>query len=226
MLIVYLLKKMKRHPFFSRKLLFIKKLAIRLKIFIVFFMITTSYANDKNPLEQISYNVVRNNVTIGTIKVSCNTKSDSTIYALESSIDVRYVLKFSIRGKETAIYKNGVLVYSSVYRKVNNKVKANHNVTYKNDNYHLEVDGTKKELDFKDIQDNLVMLYFKEPKGVKHIYCDNVKRMVNLEPMGKGKYKVAFSDGKYNIFHYENGKCVRVEANSSLFSVTLIPASS
>ncbi|GAA4812859.1 DUF6134 family protein [Litoribaculum gwangyangense] len=187
-------------------------------------MITTSYANDKKPLEQISYNVVRNNEIIGTIKVSCNTKSDSTIYALESSIDVKYILKFSIRGKETAIYKNGILIYSSVYRKVNNKIKANHSVTYKNDSYHLEIGDTEKQLGFEDIQDNLVMLYFKEPKNLNRIYCDNLKRMVNLEPLGEGKYKVAFSEDKFNIFHYENGRCVKVEANSSLFSVTLIPA--
>ncbi len=226
MLILYLIKKFKRGSRFSKRIACVKRIAMKLKIAAALFIVTTSHANDKKQVQHVSYNVVRNNTVIGTINVTCDIENDSTIYSLDSDIDVRFLLKFSIKGEETSIYKNGILIYSSVFRKVNNKVKAHHNVVYRNKKYHLKKSGSSKKLDFTTIRDNLVMLYFKEPKGVKSIYCDNIKSIVKLEELGNGKYKVDFSDGKFNIFHYENGKCVKVEANSALFSVTLIPVQS
>lgn len=226
MLILYLLKKIKSGSRFTKKLTFIKRLAVKLGMLSMLFVVTVSYANDKKPIKKISYNVVRNHTVIGTINVSCDVGNGSTIYSLESDINVKFILHFSIKGEETSIYKNGILIHSSVFRKVNNKVKADHDVVYKNQNYHLENSETTKKLSLKAIQDNLVMLYFKEPKTIKSVYCDYIKRMAKVEALAEGVYKVDFLDGKYNIFYYENGKCVKVEANSSMFSVTLIPAKS
>jgi hypothetical protein len=47
--------------------------------------------------------------------------------------------------------------------------------------------------------------------------------MLKVNPMGDGAYKVEFSKGKYNIFHYKNGRCTKIEAVSPMFDVTLIP---
>ena len=72
------------------------------------------------------------------------------------------------------------------------------------------------------IRSNLITLFFKEPIDVREIYADNSRKFVNVTSMGQGMYKVHFSNGKYNIFHYKNGKCIRIDAISSLFNVTLI----
>jgi hypothetical protein len=170
--------------------------------------------------------VVKNNSVIGTINITRLTQKDSVVYSLQSNIKAKYILKFNISGKETSIYKNDVLVYSSVLRKFNNQVKANHTIIYKNKQYHLKLSGNLQPLNFNEIQQNLVMLYFKEPKGFTSIFCDNLKQMVKLKPLGNGRYKVPFSNGKHNIFHYKNGKCIKIEAKSNLFNVTLIPAKS
>ncbi|MBC3757222.1 hypothetical protein H7U19_02320 [Hyunsoonleella sp. SJ7] len=218
------MKKLRSSSSGSKKWNLIKKLSLKLRILgVLLFLTASSYGNETKPIQQISYNVVRNQTVIGTLKVTCGMENSATIYYLESNIDVRFILRFVIKGKETSVYKNGVMVYSSVFRKVNNTVKANHNVVYENQNYHEKSANTTKVLDFETIQDNLVKLYLNEPKGIKNVYCDNIRRIVRLETLGNGKYKVDFSDGKYNIFHYKDGKCVKIEANSTLFSVTLIP---
>ena len=136
------------------------------------------------------------------------------------------LLKFCIKGEEKAIFKDGILVYSSVFRSVNNNVKTDHKLIYKKDKYFLTRDGREVLLSLKPISMNLVSLYFKEPKYKKFVYCDNASRMVAIEALGQGKYKVVFDKGKYNIFHYRDGTCVGVEANSKLFDVNLKPVNS
>ena len=63
--------------------------------------------------------------------------------------------------------------------------------------------------------------YFNEPKNITSIFCDNQKEMIQIKNLGQGKYKVEISKGKYNIFHYKNGKCVEVEAISPMYDVIL-----
>jgi hypothetical protein len=197
---------------------------MKLKVLFFLFVVSLSYGTNTNPTNHITYKVVRNDEVIGTIQITCNTQNDSKTYSLESKITAKYIFKFNITGKETSIYKNGVLVYSSVFRKLNNKIKANHTIVYDKEQYHLKLADELERLDFNKIQQNLVTLYFNEPKGVTSIFCDNQKEMVKLQALGNGRYKVDFLNGKYNIFHYENGRCIKIEANSNLFNVTLIPA--
>ncbi|KJD32785.1 hypothetical protein PW52_15000 [Tamlana sedimentorum] len=226
MLILYILRKINKKSNYSKKLVLVMRRALKSVMLITLFIVATSFTKEAKPLKNITYNIVRNQTVIGTISISSIIKNDSEIYSLESHINIKYILKFCIKGEETSIYKNGILVYSSVFRKVNNKIKADHDVVYRNKNYHEINSGHSKKLSLKIIQDNLVMLYLKEPKYINTVYCDYIKQMVKVEALGMGKYKVDFLDGKYNIFHYKKGKCVKVEANSSLFNVTLIPVKS
>ena len=224
MLIVYLMRRVKKTSFLYRKLNGLKKIALKLKVLLMLFTVSLTYGFNTGPINYMTYNVVRNNVVIGTIKINSTTNNGSVTYSLNSNIVAKYLLKFNISGKETSIFENGVLVYSSVYRKLNNKVKTNHTITYKEGRYQLDNSPEGKHLNFAKIQNNLVTLYFNEPKGLNSVFCDNLKQMVKLQSLGDGRYKVFFSKGKYNIFYYEGGKCVKIEANSALFSVTLIPA--
>jgi hypothetical protein len=169
--------------------------------------------------------VIRNNDVIGSINVSCAIKNDSTTYYLDSHINVKCLFTFNIKGKETSIFKNNMLVYSSVFRKINDKVKSKHKVIYKNKQYHEKSAKALIPLDLNRIQNNLVSLYFNEPKKINHVYSAYLKEVVDVEFMGQGRYKVDLSTGKYNIFHYKNGKCIKIEAFSRFFSVTLIPDS-
>ncbi len=197
---------------------------LKLKIVLVFLIASNAFGINDKPVKSIAYNVVRNNTVIGTIEINKYVSGDSIIYKLESNIEDKCILKFKITGREEAIYKDGILVYSSVYRTLNNKVKANHRINLNEGHYKFESSGETTTLSIKAIEQNLILLYFKEPKGIERIYCDNLNQMVNLQPQGNGMYKVDFSNGKYNIFYYQNGKCVRIDANSTLFKVTLIPS--
>ena len=166
---------------------------------------------------------LKNNNIIGSIKITENISRDSVTYTIESQVETKLILTFKVVGKEKYIYRDGTLIYSSLYRTLNNKVKTNHCILYNDGEYSLQTPEKISPLSFEDIKQNLMILYVHEPIGVKSVFCDNQKQMVKVEPLGKGIYKVELSKGKYNIFHYKNGRCVKIEAVSPLFDVTLIP---
>lgn len=224
-LILYLSKTFNINVVLSKTIKQLRSLANRLKIIFFLFVFMGMYANDGEGNPQLhAYNVVKNNTIIGSIKVSIDVVGDSTIYLLESTIKIKYLVAFNISSKEKSVYKNGLLVYSSIYRIFNNKVKANHNITLEDGHYKLEMSDELKELEIEMIRSNLLTLFFKEPINIKETYSDNLRKLVRVIPLNQGKYKVDFSKGKYNIFHYKNGKCEKIEAFNSLFHVTLIPA--
>ncbi|MFH4967746.1 DUF6134 family protein [Gaetbulibacter sp. M240] len=226
MLIVYFLRRMQKNAFILKlKLRFVKGLE-KLKLISAVVLLSFCYAQADTLPNQKTFNIVKNNKVLGTITISRDASNEATVYHLKSTINANLLLKFCIKGEEKAIFKDGILVYSSVYRSVNNKVKSNHKLVYKKNKYLLNRDGSEEVLSLKPISLNLVSLYFKEPKSKKFVYCDNAGQMLGIESLGEGKYKVVFEKGKYNIFHYRDGKCIGVEANSKLFDVNLIPVAS
>lgn len=226
-LIFYILKRLKGKSNIPEPSLRLKKLVLKLKAVLFFFAIIISFSfNDINTREDLTYQIIKNNRVIGVININKNIVEDSVTYILESNISAKFLFKFDITGKEKSIYKNGVLVYSSVFRTVNGKTKVDHKLKLVNGEYSLQSSETHQALDYSKIKQNLITLYFNEPIGLKTVYCDNLKEMVNIYSLGGGSYKVEFTNGNYNIFHYENRKCIKIEAISTLFNVTLIPVES
>jgi hypothetical protein len=131
-------------------------------------------------------------------------------------------MEFNVYGIEKTIYNHGVLVYSSVYRKINSNEKTNKELFFKDGKYYLLNGGKKSALTFHEINYNLITLYFYEPLKITQVYCDNHHKMVQVVYVEKGKYRVTFPNGSYNFFYYENGKCLKVDAFGLLYEVQLI----
>ncbi|MEL0457535.1 DUF6134 family protein [Flavobacteriaceae bacterium SZ-1-7] len=224
-LILYLFKKFRKMDIFINSLLNFKKIALKLKsVFFLLAILASLSFTDKSINKALTYNVVKNDKVIGTIEINKNAFTDSTVYNLKSRISAKFLFKFCVTGKEKSVFKNGVLVYSSVHRTLNNKTKVNHKIVLKNGQYNLLLGGENIPSKIGSINRNLITLYFSEPIGVTAVFCDNLKKMVPIRPLGNGEYRVDFEDGKHNIFHYNNGTCVKVEAVSKFFNVVLIPA--
>ena len=196
-------------------------------IILFLFPLVNGYSNNeldgKEPNKSLIYNIIKNEEIIGKIEIHLSTSGDSIIYDIESDVLAKFILKFKVVGKERYIYKKGTLVYSSLFRTLNDKVKTNHSILYHKGEYSLQTPEKISPLNFEAIKCNLIKLYVNEPIGITSVFCDNQQQMLKVEPIGKGIYRVEFSRGKYNIFYYENGRCVKVKAVSPLFDVTLIP---
>lgn len=222
LLILYVLKRQNVISVSEKRLLKFRTTIQKILVLIMLSVFTCAQGSSKpnNETPKV-FQIVKNDKIIGTINMVMKISGDSIIYNSESQINVNLLLKFEITGKEKSVFENGVLVYSSVYRKLNNKVKANHVIARQGSHYRLNHDNKTEVLDINSIEQNLITLYFKEPKNITSIFCDNQKEMIQIKCLGQGTYKVEISKGKYNIFHYKDGKCVEVEAVSPMFDVIL-----
>ncbi len=187
-------------------------------IALLFLITTSSNGQDQN----LSFEVWKNNSLIGNISMREKINSDSVVYDLSSIIKAKVILNFKVTGSEKTIYKNGLLVYSSVYRKLNSKEKVNKELRFKEGKYQLINSGRLSHLSVSKINVNLVLLYFYEPINISQVYCDNHQSMAGIVLLENGKYQVTFPDGSYNIFYYQNGKCKKVDSFNSLYEVQLI----
>ena len=224
LLILYVLKRQNVILVNEKRLLKFKSTLQKVLVLVVLTVFTCAQGSNNPDMETPKvFRIVKNDKVIGTINMVMKVNGDSITYDSESQINVKLLLKFEITGKEKSVFENGVLVYSSIYRKLNNKVKSNHIIERRGDYYNLNDNNKTKVLEINGIEQNLISLYFKEPKNISSIFCDNQKEMIPIKNLGQGKYKVEISKGKYNIFHYVNGKCVEVEAVSPMFDVILKP---
>ena len=230
-LILYVAKKFGFKIPESRKTEAFKKLCFKILVLIILTIVVKGNASaftctiNTNEVKKLMvFNVLKNDKIIGTIEIEKHESENTITYHLNSEIKTNFILKFKIIGKETYVFKNGILEYSSLFRKVNDKVKVDQSLVYENGDYHLKKSDKDLALDLEAIQQNLITLYFQEPKNTKTVYCDNQSEMLDIQNIRDGVYKVNFSSNKYNIFYYENGKCVKIEAVSPIFNVTLIPS--
>lgn len=188
-----------------------------------FLISTTTMNNVSSNSEKISFSVIKNNSSIGYLNMEKLTSQETTTYFIDTNVKAKLILSFDVSGSEKSIYKEDILIFSSVFRKINNKVKANQSLFFANGKYFLSNRDKKEFLDVEIIRHNLVTLYFSEPIGVETVFCDSQNVMVSLFQIGNGVYKVVFPKGNYNVFHYKNGKCTLIEVVNSFYDVKLIP---
>jgi len=223
MLLIYTFKKVfkKSHSFEIASVL--KKLIFKIKYIIPFFLLAyTSINNETTEVEKISFNIIKKNSRIGYIDIEKTSLNKITTYTLDSEVKVKVVFNFSAIGREKSIYKDDTLIFSSIYRKLNNKVKLNQSLFFVNGKYLLKKKNKKEKINIDVINSNLVTLFFYEPVGIQEIYSDKYKKMVKITPIGNSRYKVVLPNKSTSIYHYQNGKCTMIDVVGSFFKVKLV----
>lgn len=200
----------------------VKKLAFMFLCLLLVLMFTNLTSNNpKKDVIKILFNVERNGKNIGSIKLYKYTIGDKTIYNLNSEINARIIAHFNAVGVEKSIFRNDSLVYSSVYREVNKKIKLNHSISFNEGKYLLEEEKMKVEIDLEIISQNLIKLFFFEPIGIQKVYSDKYKKLLSISQLKKGVYKIEFPNKSSNVYHYKNGECILIEVVGVFFKVKL-----
>jgi len=225
MFIIYVIKKnLKSYHSWEMITEVFKRLVFRMKYVLPFFLIaSTSSDNKEVEIKNMYFNVIKKESNIGFINVEKRSTNETTTYIINSKINAKVVFNFIAIGKEKSIYKSDTLIYSSVYRKLNSKVKLDQSLAYHSGKYILSNRNKKERLYFNVINRNLVTLYFFEPKGISEVYSDKYKTMLKIDTIGNGMYKIIFPDKSLNIYHYEYGRCIMIEVEGPFFKVSLIP---
>jgi hypothetical protein len=178
---------------------------------------TVSGAQNKN----LSYNIKRNGDVVGAIQVAQVVSGNRTTLKLESEVKTKFIFTFTARANEETIYDNGVMTWSSIYRKMNGNVKADKK-TKANGNSYVVYKGSKTEtLNNYPIRYNMLSVYVLEPVGISRVYSDNFQQYVDIQQLAEHHYKIKFPDGNWNEYFYANGVCAKIFIHHSMYSATI-----
>jgi len=224
MFIIYLVRK---YRFFGNRKKFFRWAITRIRIILFQTIIVGSIlllvsVTLKAQNRQVTYNVIRNGSIAGKLKFQQVCKGDSTWLKTESEVKASFLFTIIAFAKEEAVYKNGILLYSSVYRKRNGVERTNKQTRLWGYEY-LITNGNKTEVTKNyPIRFSLLSMYSYEPKQINRVYSDFFQTYVPVEKISESRYKVSLPDGSYNYYNYKDGVCSVVEVHASLYSALLV----
>lgn len=193
-----------------------------LYILLFLFVSFTNVEHNSETFEMIQFDIVKKSKIIGFINLQKQNSLETTTYSIRSEVNAKILLEFKVRCQETYMYKNDTLIYSSIYRTINDKVKVNQSLSYKKGKYFLKHKKGNQLLNKGVIKFNLIQMYLKEPVNIKQVYCDKLNRYLKINKIDANRYKISFPNKSYNIFNYENGKCILIEVVGSFYKVKLV----
>ena len=172
--------------------------------------------------QSLQYAILKGTTKIGVLNYSRNVVDNTVLYKVESKVRTRFIFSISVDDNEESFFKDGILQYSSVYRKVNGTVKTNNQTQLSGGNYVI-VDRKENEtnkLSNYPITGCFLGLYYNEPSNNTSLYSDTYKQLISIVKLGEHRYKVTLPDDNYNCYYYNKGICTKVEVVHSFYKIT------
>ena len=185
---------------------------------IVLLSITISLHAQEKKLE---YNIKRNGEIVGNIHFLQGIAGSRTVLTMESEVNTRFIFNFKAKAKEEAIYDNGIMTWSSIFRKLNGNVKADKKTKAIGNAYTIYKGSKTEILNNYPIRYNMLSVYLTEPLNVTKVYSDNFQQQIDIQKIADHHYKIKFPDGNYNEYFYTNGVCSKVEIHHSMYRATI-----
>lgn len=223
-LLILIIKRLGNHNELSITLnRIVTQLVTKLKYVLPFLLISfTASEHTLESFETIRFDIVKKSKIIGFVNLQKENSNETTTYRIKSEVNAKFLVEFKANSKETYVYENDTLIYSSIYRTINDIVKVDQSLSYNEGNYLFKQKKRNQFLNKGAIKCNLVQLYFKEPLNMRKVYCDKLNVYLTVKNIDSHKYKVTFPNKSYNIFYYKNGKCTLIEAGGSFYNVKLV----
>lgn len=171
---------------------------------------------------QLNYKIMRGGNDIGNLQLDRKIVGNKSNLFLTSEIRTHLLFLITVLVRESAIFENGKLIYSSQFRKTNGSTKLDKQTIFIKDKYVVTENGKKEHLNLPLIDSNVLSLYFKEPLAIQSVYSDKQQHYINVTKMNDGGYKIKFPDGNTNSFYYKGGVCTKVKINNPFYSIEII----
>lgn len=171
---------------------------------------------------QLNYKIIRNGNDIGWLRLEKTTAENKTQLLLFSEVKTKIIFPIAVLSKESSVFENGKLIYSSQIRKINGTTKLDKQTRLIANQYEVFSNSESQKLTFSAITTNLLQLYFQEPTASKLVYCDNLQCLVKVIKTADGGYKIKFPNGNTNCYYYKEGVCIKIKIEHTFYSATII----
>ncbi len=170
--------------------------------------------------ETSTYQIKRNGDIIGQMQFKQKRNGTDTYLKMNSKVKTRFIFEIDVQTDDEAHFKNGQLVFSTVYRKVNGREKERKETKLINQSYLLQA-GNKSNAINGSINYNMMLLYCKEPVNIAQVYSDSFQQVLAIKRMAPNTYRINLPDGNYNDYYFQNGICKTVKVHHSLYTITM-----
>lgn len=207
------------HPERAERLMILITKTSRIMLLLILNIMITGLAFSQE--KKLEYQIKRNGDVVGNINFNQSCAGNRMTLKLESELKTRFIFTITASTREETIYDNGILTWSSIYRKTNGSEKANKKIKASGNGYVLYKDNKSETLNNYPIRYNMLSFYYMEPVAVNQAYSDVFEQFVNIQKTADHKYKVLLPDGNSNNYHYENGILSRVDISSTFYSASI-----
>ena len=170
----------------------------------------------------LNYQIIRNGTRVGTLSFLETSTGEIDHLKMESDVKTKFIFTFTAHASEEAVYSNGILLHSSIYRKLNGSEKINKQHEVNNRQYIIHAGERSEVTNAYPITYNMLSLYSKEPESTSRVYSDNFQAFIAIEKLGLHKYKITLPDGNYNYYYYKNGVLSLVEVHHSIYTASIV----
>jgi len=172
----------------------------------------------------LNYNIIRKGSKVGSLHFTQFNAAGMNYLNMESEVKTSFIFTFTARAKEEAVYSNGVLLRSSIFRQMNGSEKVNKQHQAANNQYVIHAGRNSAVTKNYPITYNMLSLYSSEPVNVDKVYSDNFEAFLAIEKISDHQYKITLPDGNYNYYYYKLGVLNLVEVHHSLYSANIVLA--
>jgi len=189
---------------------------------IVIFVLLLGAIKVSSQNKSLNYQIIRNGNKVGTLRFSETIAAGMDYLKMQSDVRTRFIFTFNAHANEEAVYCNGVLLKSSIYRQLNGSEKANKQHQAGNGEYIIHKGSDVEVKKGFPITYSMLSLYSKEPEDVGKVYSDNFETFIAIQQPEPHKYKITLPDGNYNYYYYKNGVLNEIEVHHSLYSANIV----
>ncbi|REC47513.1 hypothetical protein DRF67_10755 [Chryseobacterium pennipullorum] len=172
--------------------------------------------------DYLSYSIIKDNKTIGSIRVERSFKGDITEYLFESRAKVKILYSIEVYDKMGATFKQNMLQQAKLYRTMNGKIKVNNTAAWNGSSYNLwDKDGSNGSLK-QSIVCSTASLYFNEPANIRSVFSEKFQKMISIQKINSQKYRMNLPNGNTTTYTYHNGICTLVEADTDFADLKFV----
>lgn len=170
---------------------------------------------------KLEYSIKRNGDVVGNIHFIQGIAGNRTVLTMKSEVNTHIIFNFKTNAKEEAIYDNGIMTWSSIFREQNGNVKIDKKTKVSGNAYTVYKGRKTETLNNYPIRYNMLSIYISEPVNISRVYSDYFQQQIDIEKVADHHYKIKFPDGNYNEYFYTNGVCSKIEVHNSFYSATV-----
>ncbi|WP_241330551.1 DUF6134 family protein [Chryseobacterium arthrosphaerae] len=172
--------------------------------------------------EYLNYSIIKDDKTIGTIRVERSLKDNITEYLFESRAQVKILYSIEIYDKMNVNFKQNILQQAKLYRTMNGKLKVNNTAIWNGSFYNLsDKDGPNGFLK-QSVLYSTASLYFNEPENVKSVFSEKFQKMVPVQKIDARRYRISLPNGNTTTYTYTSGICTLVEASTDFANLKFV----